>query len=825
MLFGMSKFKPTWRRIMKIKCLIISLFIFFLFCTTAWAEPESPAFQDIQGSFAEDAILQLTSQGIMNGISPEEFAPSQNISRKHFAVLTAKVLGVQPYYPTAPTFSDMPLGSAETGYVEALAKLGLITGTGNKVMGADNPVTRQDAAILLHRALAEKKELPSIAGKYLDQDRISPYAAESVAYVTEKGLMKGSDNCFNPQAELTRAEASVLADRLLKIRKGQALTAFPVVSSQKLQIKTGETRKVEPDNPQQPLPFTPIYGLDDPGAGSISPSGIFSAGKQPGTVTITVNAGYNAYTINTDIATSSIVEKTTGENSVTAATYFPEEELTGAATYSVLQYAPDKGFSETEKKSYPGPADGLSSKSDTWTGFFRQGGRDITVDLKQARPVTKISFEFKQEAESGIYFPKNMDCSVSMDGKEWYHLGQVSHSIAPSDTTVLYKNFTLTFPPVTARYVKLSFPVDIFVFARHLSIKGGSPPEKPAVLAHDERATKTADTYLQIPDMKNILLVFTGGHGDLGNWTSEDFLPMLAYVDNKYSIKGKLFDTMLFLPYPELACTRDGWAAYADNLFTPGAQLFALDEVMARLNKIPDYQGKVNVILTIPYPDGQQQDFGALEKGGTSLSFSDKSVGQDQAAKNRFLAVRWYYDNLMARWSQAGFKNLNLAGIYWYRENMDSTTPGDIELVQNVARLVRNNGQQFFWIPFFGAQGYDNWRSFGFNHAFLQPNYYADKGPPDERMDKAAELAKRYNLGLEIECDDGILYNRSYYDLFYKQLDKAHQLNIDQAASKAYYAGSKTLVRAWRSNNYKIRTIYDDLYRWINGTYKPTAKP
>lgn len=810
---------------MKVKCLLLTLSILLLFCTTAWAEPGSPAFQDIQGSFAEDAILQLTGQGILSGIGPAEFGPGQKISRKDFAVLTAKVLGVQPYHPAAPTFSDIASGSAEAGYVEALAKLGLITGTGNKVMGAANPVTRQDAAVLLHRALAGKTDLPSYAGKYLDQDRISPYAAESVAYVTENALMKGSDNYFYPQEELTRGEASVLANRLLKIRKGQALTAFPVVASQKLQVKAGETRKLAPDNPQQPLPFTPAYGLDDPLAGSISPAGIFSAGKQPGTATITMNAGYNAYTINTDIASSSLVEKTIGENSVAAAVYQPEVELAGAATYSVIQLAPDKGFSETEKKSYPGPADGLASKSDTWTGFFRQGGRDITVDLKQARPVTKISFEFEQEAESGIYFPKNMDCSISMDGKAWYRLGQVRHNIDPSNTTVLSKNFTLTFQPVTARYVKLSFPVDVFVFARHLSITGGSPPEKPAILAQNDQATKTADTYLQIPDMKNILLVFSGGHGDLGKWTSEDFLPMLAYVDNRYSVKGKMFDTMLFLPYPELACTRDGWAAYADDLFAPEAQLSALDEAMARLNKIPDYRGKVNVILTLLYPDGQQQDFGALEKGRPSLSFSDKNVGPDQAAKNRLSAVRWYYDQLMTRWNQAGFKNINLAGIYWYRESMDPTTPGDVDLVQNVARLVRNNGQQFFWIPFFGAKGYDNWRSFGFNHAFLQPNYYADNGPPDERMDKAAELAKRYNLGLEIECDDGILYNRSYYDLFYKQLDKAHQLNIDQAASKAYYAGSKTLVRVWRSDNYKIRAIYDDLYRWINGTYKPTAKP
>ncbi len=802
---------------MKVKYFILFYFILIIFTATAQAAPDSPVFQDIEGSFAKEAILQLANRGITSGLGPNEFGPAQNISRSHFVALLARVLGVQPYSPATPTFADLPLSAAESGYVEALVKLGLVAGTGNKVMGADDSIKRQDAAVLLARALPEDNlEAPILNGRYLDENQISSYAAKSVAYVIWKGLMNGSDNLFRPQETLTRAEAAVLADRLFKIRKGQALTAFPVVTSQQLQIKTGETRKIEPANSQQPLPFTTVYGLDDPAVGCISPDGSFSAGPKPGKATITVNAGYNSYLVHTGV--------TSGP--VTSAACLPEKELTKGATYRIEVHSPDQSFQETEEKSYPGPKEGLPSRDETWTGFFRQQGRDIIVDLMKTTTVTKISLEFMQEAGSGIYLPQYMNCSISADGKEWYHLGQVNHSIDPADLSVQNKYFTLAFPSVAARYVKISFPVDVFVFARRLSIKGGGQPQSPVILAHEEQDGQTADTYLQIPDIKNILLVFSGSHGDLGKWTSQDFLPMLVYLDKKNSIKGKMFDTMLFLPYPDLACNKDGWTAYAEDLFAPGAQLSALEETMARLNKIPDYQGKVNVILTLPYPDGQQENFGILESGGSPLCFSEKKAGKSQAAGDRLLAVRWFYDNLMNRWDRAGFKYLNLAGIYWYQESMDPTTPGDVELVQDVARLVRNDGLRFFWIPFFGAQGYDVWRSYGFNHAFLQPNYYTSDIPPDERMDKAAELAKRYNLGLEIECDDGILfYNSEYYNLFYKQLNKAKQLNIDKEASKAYYAGSKTLVRAWRSENYKIRSIYDDIYKWLNGTYQATDIP
>lgn len=88
-------------------------------------------------------------------------------------------------------------------------------------------------------------------------------------------------------------------------------------------------------------------------------------------------------------------------------------------------------------------------------------------------------------------------------------------------------------------------------------------------------------------------------------------------------------------------------------------------------------------------------------------------------------------------------------------------------------------------------------------------------------MDMASKLARRYGMGIELECDEGMLYSRYDYDLFYKQLDKAHQLGLDGDTTNAYYAGTikGTLVTAARSNVPQIRGIYDDIYRWISGTY------
>lgn len=805
---------------MKFRLIIVLMLLSLIFTVTAQAQPASPAFQDIDSSFAKEAILELAGQGIISGINQAEFGPAQSITRRDFTTLLAKVLGIQPFAPAQPTFSDVSLNLPDAGYVEALAKLGVLDGEGDGRMGADEPVLRQDAAVLLYRALEDKSVSSSLDGRYLDESQITPYAQAGVGYVTRKGWMIGSDGCFFPLQELSRAEAAVLAKQLLIMRKGQALTAIPVVSPRKLELKAGEMKEVVPETAHIPLNFTPVYGVDDPSAGVLSSNGTFTAGKQKGTATLTVNAGLNSYTVRIGV---NALQAADNNGSGLTVNGQPAEELASGAACQVEQLAPDQGFQETEYKSHSGPVEGLTSQGKAWTGFLRQQGRDITVDLKKAQSVTTISFEFMQDAGSGIYLPSYLEAAVSLDGKAWYHLGQVNHSVDPADTVVQSKNLTFSFAPVLTRYVKLSFPVNTWVFARHLSVKGGDSAAEPAVLAPAGYARLSGEGYLQVADMKNILLVYTGGNADDGTWSNSDFRSMVAYQNANEVAGGRMFDTMLFLPYPEIPCTRDGWNSYLNDLFAQGAQLSALDGAVGRLNETSNLMGKEKVILTVPYPDPKQQAFGALEEGGISLNFSGAAGSGEQAAASRLAAVRWFYDSLMSRWKQAGLNNLELAGIYWYGESVDQTVNGERELVQGTARLVRGDGLEFFWIPYHGSHGYEDWRSYGFTRVFLQPNFYAVDSPPEERMDRTAELAGRYNLGIELECDGNILYSRYYYDLFYRQLNSAQRLGLDRDVSLAWYAGSKALVKAATSNSPQVRAVYDDIYRWISGTYVAPA--
>ncbi len=698
---------------------------------------ELPKFRDIKGSFAEQAIISLAEQKLIRGVSAQQFAPAGEITRLHFACLLAKTLGVQPFFPTEPTFSDLPANTVETGYVEAMVKLGIIKGQEANRFGGDSNLERQDAAVLLAKALAmpteesDAQESMSLEA-YKDKPQIASYALASITSLTSKGWLKGKGGYFYPTRKLTRGEAAVLVDCLLET------------------VKSGNN------------PLAVKY-----------------------TVTRTANAQPQP-------------------------TQVPQQRM--AVTYQVVAEQSDDLFQQTERKYYPGPPEGLAGTSDTWTGFLRQQGRDIIVDLGELKNISSLSLEFMQHARQGVYLPKHLQGAVSADGVAWYQLGNASHEIATSDKNVQNVKLSLSFPALTTRYIKLSFPVEVWALARHLTVNAGIPGETPVLLAPASNGGKD-EAYLQDRDIKDILLVYTGNQSEQHTYTGNDFLPLVAYVSPQVKLQGEMFDTMLFLPYLNMPCTKEAWTAYLDDLFTPARQLSALEATMTRLNTITGSRKKEKVILTLPYPDSRQEAF------DRNITFSATYVGAEQAAKNRLKAVQSFYGEMMKKWQEADFQHLELAGIYWYEESINYANYQEPNLVQKVASLVQDNGQKFFWIPYYGASGYADWKFLGFTHVFLQPNYYATQTPPLARMTGAANLAKRYNTGIQIELDNRVFGNPVFTELFYQELNRAKQLGLNGDTVTAYHVGTKgTIIDSAYSNFPEMRRIYDDLYKFISGT-------
>lgn len=778
----------------------------FVLLNTSSALGANPViYKDIQGSYAEKSVIRLTEQGMMDKLKVDKFAPTASISRVDFAVLLARVLGIQPFLTTKPTFNDLVPGSVEASYCEALHRLGVMQGVGREEFGPRRSIQRQEAATILKQALSPQSAPANVLGKYRDTGKIAPYAEAGVAFAVEQGWMRGNGNRLNPTRPLTRAEVAILCDRLLETRLQEAEQVLQPQSG-RLVLRPGQSWSISSG-----MTFSTVVGTDNAAIGSLGEGGTVVAGNKPGTGTLTINEGNMSAPV--DLVVSGSVYEKTGYYAT-----LPLQDNDLPLTYQVKAHAPDTNFQKIEYKNYSGPVEGLISTSESWTGFLRQQGRDVLIDLGGLTSLTQISMEFKQDVNQGICYPQYMEAKISPDGKAWYRLGRATHGIRPTDRTVQTMILSIITQPTAARYIKLSFPTTVYVFARHLSVRGSSPMLAPVILAPVGMVSSGSGNYLKDLGFKDILLIFTGDSTELKILKAADFIPLIAYVRPSGEIKGRMFDTIQFMPYTGMPCTRDAWEGYLDDLYTPDRELDALNEAAACLRKAAGGRERVKVILTLPYPDSTQSSFGVLESGGGSLSFVTGSSDAKVASQNRLAAVKWYYDEMMARWNKAHYANLELAGIYWYKEAIDTSLPGEEELVRGVAKLVRNQQQNFIWIPFFGSPGLESWRDLGFTHAFLQPNYYATQDPPEDRMDRAAELARKYGTGIELECDNRILTTRYYYDLFYKELNRARALGLGRDTPNAYYIGfAQTLLDAANNDSQPLRQIYDDLHNWIAG--------
>lgn len=321
---------------------------------------------------------------------------------------------------------------------------------------------------------------------------------------------------------------------------------------------------------------------------------------------------------------------------------------------------------------------------------------------------------------------------------------------------------------------------------------------------------------------RNVVLIYNSlGHR---NWQPKDFVPLLSYVDVMGVQHARMFDTLLVLMLTSESgrgfCPGFGsgpsnkvdWDNYMKaRLFGGDAHLPRLQEAAAEVagkSGHPDQKWKV--ILTIPYPDPAQRDFGVLRPSERSRDLASPT--------DRLAAAQWYVDSVAALWNRAGFHNLEFVGWYWVHETVTGT---DRTFVPRVAGLVHGQGRRFFWIPWFRAAGYKTWRDYGFDVAFHQPNYFFSLDVPFSRLANAASDARQYGMGMEIELDERALTNPEFTTRYDDYLGEGVTRGYRDNAITAWYMGADTLVTAAFSTDPARRAIYDKTYRFIEASGWP----
>ncbi len=229
-------------RMRVLRVIVGSFVLAFALLLALSAVASAQSFSDVRGDewFAE-AVDALAAEGIVSGRDDGSFGPSDPVTRAQLAALLARTLDLQdfPYTP----FIDVTTQDWFSGPVGALYQTGIVSGTGPITFSPQLPVSRQQAATLVMRALSYTQESeppaegdhvlpPGTADLWLagfrDRALIGPEHSESVANAYRLGIIEGApDGWFYPSLTLTRAQMAAVLYRAF-LQPVVAKNTYPV---------------------------------------------------------------------------------------------------------------------------------------------------------------------------------------------------------------------------------------------------------------------------------------------------------------------------------------------------------------------------------------------------------------------------------------------------------------------------------------------------------------------------------------------------------------------------------------------------------------------
>lgn len=164
------------------------------------------------GHWAQTAILRWSDYGVLQG-SEGKFSPDGTLTRGQMAVILSRLLNL----PAAPSagFTDVAPDAWYADGINRCAAAGILQGSEGKAMPED-PITREQAMVMLCRALGIAAEDVGVLAAFSDLSLASDYARPYVAALVKAGVVKGDANgLLNPLSKITRAEIVTMIDRLV----------------------------------------------------------------------------------------------------------------------------------------------------------------------------------------------------------------------------------------------------------------------------------------------------------------------------------------------------------------------------------------------------------------------------------------------------------------------------------------------------------------------------------------------------------------------------------------------------------------------------------
>ena len=184
---------------------------------------DNSRFKDvIPGQWYYAAIEYVTEHGYFNGVSRDLFSPSTPMTRAMFVTALGRMAGVDPAAYTSTDFLDVDPESYYGGYVAWAVENELVQGLDKAIFGPNENITREQIAVFLYR-YAKYIGLDTSVGQtaqpqtFGGENVVSPWAMTAMVWANNRGIMKGTSNGMEPQAQATRAQVAQMLYNFSKL--------------------------------------------------------------------------------------------------------------------------------------------------------------------------------------------------------------------------------------------------------------------------------------------------------------------------------------------------------------------------------------------------------------------------------------------------------------------------------------------------------------------------------------------------------------------------------------------------------------------------------
>ena len=187
----------------------MALVLGFSLNLTTFAAGEDTGFSDVAAdAWYTDAVAYVRDNGLMGGTSDTTFEPEGTMTRSMLSATLYRLAG-SPAVTGEDAFSDTEEGVWYTDAVLWASQQGLVGGYGNGLFGTNDPVTREQIAVLLWRYAGSPAA--EAGADFADEGTISDYAAQAVDWARASGVVSGAEgNRFLPQSNATRAQVAAI---------------------------------------------------------------------------------------------------------------------------------------------------------------------------------------------------------------------------------------------------------------------------------------------------------------------------------------------------------------------------------------------------------------------------------------------------------------------------------------------------------------------------------------------------------------------------------------------------------------------------------------